>query len=380
MRLRRVALLLLLAGAGGCVGIPIHSRSKKAPLTEIERALPHEWVEIPADHGTVLRGIYVPGEGPPVLLLYGSGMNIARSSELIEMLHDAGYGVLCCDYRGTGYSSGRWWTSKFLDDDARAEWSWLVRTKGRPAGVVGVSIGSLAALGLLTLPDPPEAVVLDRPVDPNTVIQRFIGQTTKIGAFLLLFLVHPTTDVDLKQTLSETKAPTLAVLPAHDVLHPAKDVARMEKHLSPAVTVRTVPGGHLSAHLVDRVRWRSTILDFLDAHLRPGLPAKGGRTVPDDVAGVKSFQLKDRRLTVTLDRDELPEKLVLLLMGTKHNALQPVRSPARRMAFELPRKTVRKLGRLLALRALPAEHGRVIAAPPAGGKRVVKAGASDRSS
>jgi len=380
-RMRRQGLSLLLAlGLVGCVGIPIHARSKKRPLTEAEKALPHEWVEIPADHGTILRGIFVPAKGPPVLLLYGSGMNIAGSSELIEMLHDAGYGVLCCDYRGTGYSSGSWWTSRFLDDDARALWSWMVREKGRPAGVFGLSIGSVAALGLLNLPDPPEAVVLDRPVDPNTVIQRYIGQTTKLGAFLLLFIVHPTTDVDLQKTLAQTKADTLAVLPAHDVLHPAGDVARMKKHLSSTVMVRTVPGGHLSAHLVDRVKWRSTILDFLDAHLRPGQPALGGRTVPADAAGVKRFHLDHRRLGVTLDRDELPAKLVLLLMGTKRNALQPVQRPARRMDFFLPRRTVRKLGRLLAVRAIPAKHGPVTYAIEAGGRRVAKGGPDDRSS
>ena len=53
-------------------------------------------------------------EGPKILYLYGSGMGLGPPSiKAIRMLFDGGYEVLCCDYRGTGHSSGRWWTSKW---------------------------------------------------------------------------------------------------------------------------------------------------------------------------------------------------------------------------------------------------------------------------
>lgn len=335
------------------MGIPIHARAKKKPLPADFAEIPHEWVEVVVDEKTTLRGIWTRGGGPPVLLLYGSGMGVAGISEFTRMLHEGGYGVLVCDYRGTGYSSGRWWTSRFLDDDAKALWEWLRANKGEPGGVVGVSIGAIAAAPLLSHEHPPAAVVLDRPVDPRTVIRRFIGMHA--GSFLACVsraLLRAKCDVRMQESLEAARTDALVLLPEADSLCPPEDVAHMTAKKAATVTVARVPGGHLSSHLVEPRRWRSEVLDFLDARLRPGRPPAGGRDVPPDVAQVTSFSLDGRDLEVVLDRDDLPSAVTILLMGFKANGLIRFDDPGRRLTYRLPRRHVRRLGRLLAVRAV----------------------------
>jgi len=345
------ALLLVLAG---CIGVPIHGRTNQKPLApDFAAAVPYEWVEVPTERDdTKLHGIWADNGGPPVLLLYGSNMGIRGVRQFIEMLHDGGYSVLCCDYRGTGFSTGRWWTSRYLDDDALALWNWLRKEKGEPGGVVGVSIGSVAAAKLLEAEHPPAAVVLDRPVDPKTVIPRFMGAGLgPISAFISRLLVHPKVDVKMARHLERARTDGLLVLPEFDMYCTPGDAAKMTAKKAPSVTVVTVPGGHLSSHLADPHLWRSTILDFLDARLRPGKPPLGGRDVPPDPAKVESFRLDGRTLTVTLDRVP-PAPATILLLGKKGNGLIRVAEPKRTMEFTMKGKYARRFRPLFSVRVV----------------------------
>jgi len=120
--------LALALGLLGCVGIPIHANTAKKVIPEDFRDVAYEWVEVPVDEETTLRGIYVRNDGPPVLVLYGSGMGIAGIRDLLRSIRDAGDAVLCCDYRGTGYSSGR--ESRARATRRAAGWNW--RTTSPP--------------------------------------------------------------------------------------------------------------------------------------------------------------------------------------------------------------------------------------------------------
>ena len=349
-------LLVLLTG---CIGIPVHAKTKNKPLPKELNRLPHERVEIPApdQEGVVLRGIWVEGNGPPVLVLSGSNMGISGVAEFIEILYNAGYSVLCCDYRGTGWSSGRWWRNKSckLDDDARAQWEWLRENKGEPVGVVGISIGAIAASGLLTLEHPPQAVVLDRPVNPKTVVRRFMRNGLgPISAAISRVVVRARADVDMKAQITNAKTDTLALLPEADFLMPKRDVDDWLEHKSDRVEVFVAPGGHLSSHLVEPMAWRTALLDFLDARLRPGLPKKG-RAMPPDPARVEKVTVESRVIDITLDRDTdaLPEKITLLVMARARNILVYVEKPARRMRWKISRKSASRLSGLIGARVVP---------------------------
>ncbi|MHC5032012.1 MAG: alpha/beta hydrolase family protein [Planctomycetota bacterium] len=351
MRLFLASLALVLSA---CVGIPIHAKTAKREIPADFDDVAYEWVDVPVDEETSLRGIFVRGDGPPVLVLYGSGMAIAGIRDLLRSLRDAGYSVLCCDYRGTGHSTGRWGTSRYLDDDARILFEWLrTETGEKRVGVVGVSIGAVASGPLLTRDDPPAVVVLDRPVDPRTVIHRFMaGSTGEVGGTIAEWIARPTIDFELHECLAQARPPTLVLLPEYDYLLPPKDAERLLEDASPQVVTETVPGGHLSSHLVRPTLWRTVLLGFLDRHLRPGQPALGGRELPPDPVGVKAARLDGRLLTVEF-ADDPPEVFTLLLMGHKGNGLIRLKGAPRRLAWELSRKEKRKLGPLFAARAVP---------------------------
>jgi len=281
-------------------------------------------------------------------------MGIRGVIQFTEILHDGGYAVLCCDYRGTGFSSGTWWTSRHLDDDALALVRWIQAKKGGPGGVVGVSIGAVAATKLGLAENPPGAVILDRPVDPRTVIQRFVaGSLGGFGGFVSTLLVHAKCDVDVRKSLKDAKTPTLLVLPEYDFIFPPKDVEYAVAEKAPCVETRVVGGGHLSSHLVDPVLWRTTVLDFLDRNLRPGEPPlAAGRDVPPDPVKVLSCALDDRKLSVVLS-EPLPKTIEILAMGPRTNLLIKVEDPRPEMTFELETKRAKRLRPIFGARVVP---------------------------
>jgi pimeloyl-ACP methyl ester carboxylesterase len=347
-------LVLIALLAAGCFGVPIHAKTKQKPPPEGWR-IPHVWVDVPAGDDTTLRGIWADRDGPGVVLLYGSAMGIRGVIQFIEILHDGGYAVLCCDYRGTGYSSGKWWTSRHLDDDATALVRWVQAKKGGPGGVVGVSIGAVAATKLVWAENPPGAVVLDRPVDPRTVIKRFIaGSLGGFGGFVATLLVHPKCDVDLRGSLRDAKTPTLLVLPEYDFIFPPEDVAYAVAEKAPCVETVVAGGGHLSSHLVAPVFWRQVVLDFLDKHLRPGQPpVKAGRELPPDPVRVLSFGLEGRKLSVELDEPLPGRPIEILAMGPRMNLLIKVEEPRPRMTFEIDGSRAKRLRPLFGVRVVP---------------------------
>ncbi len=355
--LRALALALCFTPLGGCIAISVHANTRPAELVPALANLPTTEVEIDAGDNVTLRGIWVEQDGPSVLVLYGSGMTINSSQFLIRILHDAGYGVLCCDYRGVGKSSGRR-SSRRLDDDARVLWDWLRENKRTPAGVVGVSIGAVAATGLLDHPHPPAAIVLERLVDPRTVIRRFLSRSTTIGGWIASWIVRPSIDVKVHRQIAKTKIDTLLLLPADDFIMPPRDAARIIKEKADSVEVATLPGGHLSSHLLDAERWRGTLLDFLDARLRPGQPARN-RKVPPDPAPIERFERVGRNLTVKLGSKKLPESAMLLIFGRTGNArvnLKPIRSHTFRI--RLPWRDCRRIGKILGVRMVAPDFPR----------------------
>jgi hypothetical protein len=217
-----------------------------------------------------------------------------------------------------------------------------------------VSIGAVAATKLVHAADPPGAVVLDRPVDPRTVIKRFVaGSLGGFGGFVATLLVHPKCDVDVRESLKQAKTPTLLVLPEYDFIFPPEDVGYAVAEKAPCVETVVAGGGHLSSHLMAPVFWREVVLDFLDEHLRPGQPpVAAGRELPPDPVKVASFGLDGRRLSVEL-AEAVPGPIEILVMGPRMNLLVKVEEPTPRMTFEIEGNRAKRLRPLFGVRVVP---------------------------
>ncbi len=85
-----------------------------------------------------------------ILLCLGNTGNISVMLPYVQILHDAGFGVLAFDYQGFGASEGEA-SCLSLYSDAASMFDWLVETKqcrAEDIGVFGVSLGSVLAIAV----------------------------------------------------------------------------------------------------------------------------------------------------------------------------------------------------------------------------------------
>jgi len=105
-----------------------------------------------AADGNRLHGWYIPNENArlTMLFMHGNAGNISHRSDSIRIFHDAGMHVFIFDYRGYGNSEGAV-SEDGIYADARAAWSYLLKTRGaRPEDIIifGRSLGATAAARL----------------------------------------------------------------------------------------------------------------------------------------------------------------------------------------------------------------------------------------
>ena len=109
-----------------------------------------EEVYFPSRDGLRLHGLYLPGpDGSPVLLLcHGYYRSLTETFSLGCELNRLGYHVLLFDFRGCGLSAGRFTTLGYREAaDVLGAVDYLRERLGqRPLGVLGLSMGAVAAL------------------------------------------------------------------------------------------------------------------------------------------------------------------------------------------------------------------------------------------
>jgi len=109
-----------------------------------------EEIYFPSRDGLRLHGLYLAGrDGSPVLLLcHGYYRSLAETFSLGCELNRLGYHVLLFDFRGCGLSEGRFTTLGYRETaDVVGAVDYLHRRLGqRPVGVLGLSMGAVAAL------------------------------------------------------------------------------------------------------------------------------------------------------------------------------------------------------------------------------------------
>lgn len=242
----RAALALLAAGAAGACAVPnvvLDAGPGVAGLAELHAPARAEWVEIPAEDGATLRGVWIPGApgAPVVLYLMEATVGATERGRFHGAYWDfagAGYSLLAIDYRGVAASGGER-SSDHVRGDARAMWREAVtRAGGDPARVAlrAGSLGTLAAATLLQEGARPGAVVLYGPVRSETVVRRFMttgwAGTPRVPDALapwLALLFRRPLAVDLAGELARCPAPLLVTCGEYDELLPSEDAARLEQ-------------------------------------------------------------------------------------------------------------------------------------------------------
>src|SRR5262245_19943362 len=100
--------------------------------------------------GSRLSGWFIPGQPHvgSVLLMHGIRANRLAMLDRTRLLHRHGFSVLLFDFQSHGESQGRGITFGYLESlDAQAAFEYLRgRTPGERIGIIGVSLGGVAAV------------------------------------------------------------------------------------------------------------------------------------------------------------------------------------------------------------------------------------------
>lgn len=118
-----------------------------------DAGLAYDDVRLETGDGLTLAAWHVHGPGPDapiVVFFHGNAGHIGDRLATLEMLHDAGAGILIVDYRGYGNSEGEP-SEAGTYADARAAWRWLTSEAGvAPERIVvfGRSLGAAVAARL----------------------------------------------------------------------------------------------------------------------------------------------------------------------------------------------------------------------------------------
>ncbi|PSO51053.1 MAG: phospholipase [Cyanobacteria bacterium SW_9_44_58] len=124
--------------------------------TPADYGLPYESVFIPMPREETIHGWWIPSPSPeaPVLLyLHGNGGNVGANLPRVQRYYAIGFSVFLMDYRGYGWSEGRFPSESRMYEDAETAWQYLVNQREIPPEqlyVFGHSLGGAIALELAT--------------------------------------------------------------------------------------------------------------------------------------------------------------------------------------------------------------------------------------
>jgi uncharacterized protein len=157
-----IAVLAMLAGAGGCALIDAKQRELIfRPSRELANspaslglAFDEVWLKVgSSDASQRVHGWWIPAAeplAPAMLYLHGSRWNIGNNLSRIARLHQMGYAILAIDYRGFGRSDGELPSESQAYEDADAGWDELKRRVTEPDRrlIYGHSLGGAVAIDL----------------------------------------------------------------------------------------------------------------------------------------------------------------------------------------------------------------------------------------
>ncbi|MEM1154642.1 MAG: alpha/beta hydrolase [Pseudomonadota bacterium] len=285
-RILVLALVLVLAAAGGAISLYQMASSLAAPSQRMVGAppedLPVEAIVVSRDGAAPLHGWYI--EGHPslggVLLMHGIRADRRQMMDRARFLNAAGYSVLSIDFQAHGETQGDSVTFGYLESfDARDAMAYLrSRVGDRPVGVIGFSLGGAAAL-LGPQPLQADAVVLEavfstleRAVQ-NRMVRSFGGFGNIVSA-LLLIQVPPRVGIPLDDlapilAIPRLHVPVMIVAGTDDVHTLASESRALYAEANEPKVLWMIEGArHQDFYAYTPIEYRARILSFFEGYLR----------------------------------------------------------------------------------------------------------------
>lgn len=168
MKLLLKALFIASLGVLGltyAVAYKLTARRKPDPLDTPDRhSLPFKSVYFRSHDGLRLHGWWIPALEPRGTIVQCHGQNGSMDADIpiAAMLHHAGFNVLMFNFRGHGTSTGQSVTFGWQEaDDLLGALDLLAERGLTPVGVLGLSMGAVAALHAANHTDHVACMVLD---------------------------------------------------------------------------------------------------------------------------------------------------------------------------------------------------------------------------
>jgi pimeloyl-ACP methyl ester carboxylesterase len=259
----------------------LHPRHWGIGPTPATRGIPYVDVSFKNTAGMTLRGWWMPGRmHETVVMIHGWTSSRRETFDKSGYLLEAGYNVLVFDLRGHGQSDGNYTTMGYLEpDDVRAAIDQAhALDPAAPIALLGYSMGGALAVEEGARNPEVRAVIEDSgfsslasvfsadfhhlfgiPADPFGLAYVLIAQRD-LG--MSISAVQPVRDA------AGLRKPLLAIVGTADMTVPPIEGYQIYNAAPGPKELLVVPGaGHTAAYYDDPVRYKASILAFLDASL-----------------------------------------------------------------------------------------------------------------
>jgi pimeloyl-ACP methyl ester carboxylesterase len=250
------------------------------PLGSARPAVAYDDVRFTTSDGVRIAAWWVPSRnGAAVVLRHGSGSTRASVVPHVDVLAEAGYGVLATDARGHGESGGRAMDFGWYGDrDIAAALDFVTTRDGvdpTRIGVVGMSMGGEEAIGAAAADDRIRAVVAEGATARQAEDKEFLSESHGVrgdiqGLFdrgqdmLTALLTSAPRPTVLRAAVGDAATTPFLVIAAGKVAE-EQDAAEWFKAEAPdRVDTWTIDGAaHTDGVKVDRAEWARRVTAFL---------------------------------------------------------------------------------------------------------------------
>lgn len=282
-----VVLAVVFVGISAYLGYSM-TRVERVPLTgsPTENDLVYEDVSFPSLYKNLtLRGWYIPAYGSDRVIIMVHGASEHRNPpgsgflDIAESLVENDFSVLMFDLHGYGESEGNTVSGGYYEkDDLKGAVAYMGQRGFKKIGVLGFSLGGVAALMAAAKDERIDAVVSDSAyADLNDIMEPEFSRRTKAPKIFLrpiLFMIKIMYGVDFAAIRPIDDVGEIAPRPIFfihgekDDMIPVEHAERLYEAVdNPANELWIIPGGHTMAYLDHPEEFIERVVSFFDGAL-----------------------------------------------------------------------------------------------------------------